>query len=78
MCVVPGPALQDAVFKRVYTSQGLQCVPVHATHLSNKCTFAIRMWLIFNMEKIAFFLERAFTCDNGEGMPFTVYWVMDN
>jgi hypothetical protein len=25
MCVVPGPASQDAVFKRVYASPGLQC-----------------------------------------------------
>jgi hypothetical protein len=25
MCVVPGPASQDAVIKRVYASPGLQC-----------------------------------------------------
>jgi hypothetical protein len=25
MCVVPGPASQDAVFKGVYASPGLQC-----------------------------------------------------
>jgi hypothetical protein len=25
MCIVPGPALQDAVVKRVYASPGLQC-----------------------------------------------------
>jgi hypothetical protein len=25
MCVVPGPDSQDAVFKRVYASPGLQC-----------------------------------------------------
>jgi hypothetical protein len=25
ICVVPGPASQDAVFKRVYASPGLQC-----------------------------------------------------
>ncbi len=26
MCVVPGPASQDAVIKRVYASPGLQCI----------------------------------------------------
>jgi hypothetical protein len=26
MCVVPGPASQDTVIKRVYASQGLQCI----------------------------------------------------
>ncbi len=31
MCIVPGPASQVAVFKRIYALPGLQCIPQRLT-----------------------------------------------
>ncbi len=45
MCAVPGPASQDAVFKRVYASPGLQCS--HVAHQYVLCLSYMIMLLDF-------------------------------